>query len=400
MKKINFDKLDKKQLSTALYVVIVISFLIIFEKVVGHIPTLVATFSSAKNSLFDIISPLIIGFALAYLLNPFIKRVEGLIMKVLPKKKAKIPAVRGLCILFSYFIIGGGFCFLLLFLIPEIQESFLALVDEIVFLWTSGAIETTITNFAEDFDFVDIAYVTNLFETVFASFSSLFQNIPDITKSLFANLLHVGNLTVDIVMGVFIGFYLLYDKERFLHCTKKIIYSISSKEKGDHFLYNAKRVNQIFQNFIIGKALDSLIIGCLAFVGFTILKTPAPLVLSIIIGVCNMIPYFGPFIGGIPVTLFTALTSPMTGLWVGIFILVLQQFDGNVLGPKILGDSVDLSAVMIIVAVVVGGALGGAIGMFIGVPILATIKLFFMEHMNQLYKKKYNDDPPLDDLPL
>lgn len=395
MKKINFDQLDKKQFSTALYVIIVISFLIVFEKVIGHLPTLFTTFLNAKNTLVDMISPLIVGFALAYLLNPFIKKAEGLVMKYLPNRTAPVPIIRSTCILLSYFIIGGGFCFLLLYLIPEVQESFRSLIDEIIFLWTSDTVTIAILEFAEIFNFVDIAYITNLFDTMFSNFANLFQNIPDLTKSIFTNLVHVGSLTVDIVMGVFIGFYLLYDKERFLLCTKKIIYAISSKEKGEHFIYNCTRINQIFQNFIIGKALDSFIIGCLAFLGFSILKTPAPLVLSIIIGVCNMIPYFGPFIGGIPVTLFTALTSPMTGIWVAIFILVLQQFDGNVLGPKILGNSVDLSAVMIIVAVVVGGALGGALGMFIGVPILATIKLFFMEYMGKLYDIKYTEDPPL-----
>lgn len=395
MKKINFDKLDKKQLSTALYVIVVVSLLIVFEKVVGHIPTLLSTFLIAKNTLFDMISPLVVGFALAYLLNPFIKKIEMLMMKGLPNRTTPVPIIRSFCILFSYFIIGGGFCFLLLYLIPEIQASFSSLLEEISFLWTSETLTLLVLELAETFDYIDITYITNLFDTLLSNFANMFQNIPDLTKNILANLVQVGSLTVDIVMGVFIGFYLLYDKERFILCSKKIIYAISSKEKGDHFIYNGKRINQIFQNFIIGKALDSFIIGCLAFVGFSILKTPAPLVLSIVIGVCNMIPYFGPFIGGIPVTLFTVLTSPMTGLWVGIFILVLQQFDGNILGPKILGDSVDLSAVMIIVAVVVGGAMGGALGMFIGVPILATIKLFFMEYMVKLYDKKYKEDSPL-----
>ena len=125
------------------------------------------------------------------------------------------------------------------------------------------------------------------------------------------------------------------------------------------------------------------------------MKAPFPLILALIIGVTNMIPYFGPFIGAIPALLITVLISPRLVILVGIFILVLQQFDGNILGPKILGNSVDLSPLWIILAVMVGGAVMGPIGMFIGVPIFATLKVFGGEFIDQLYWKKYSSENPL-----
>jgi predicted PurR-regulated permease PerM len=197
-------------------------------------------------------------------------------------------------------------------------------------------------------------------------------------------------------MAIFIAFYMLYDKERFARKMEKGVYALSSKEKATRFLNNTERVHHIFNDFIVGKAVDSLIIGIIAFVVLTIMKAPFPLILALIIGVTNMIPYFGPFIGAIPAILITLLIDPPLAIAVSIFILILQQFDGNILGPKILGESVDLSPLWIILAVVIGGALMGPLGMFIGVPIFATVKVFGGEYIDRLYRKKYPSDDPMN----
>ena len=139
----------------------------------------------------------------------------------------------------------------------------------------------------------------------------------------------------------------------------------------------------------ICKTIDSLIIGILCFLGLTIMKMPFSVMISVIVGVTNMIPYFGPFIGAIPSILIVLLISPIKAVWVAIFILILQQLDGNVIGPKILGISTGMSALWIIFSVTIGGALAGPVGMLLGVPICASIKLFFGETVNQAYAEKY-----------
>ena len=197
-------------------------------------------------------------------------------------------------------------------------------------------------------------------------------------------------------MAIFIAFYMLYDKERFAKKAEKTVFAISEEEKAARFLQNAERIHHIFNDFIVGKAIDSLIIGILALIGMNIIKAPYPLILALVIGVTNMIPYFGPFIGAIPAILITLLIDPPRAIAVGIFILILQQFDGNILGPKILGDSVDLSPLWIILAVMIGGAVMGPLGMFIGVPIFATVKVFGGEYINRLYWKKYPSSNPLN----
>ena len=201
----------------------------------------------------------------------------------------------------------------------------------------------------------------------------------------------MGRFAFNLIMGIFIAFYMLFDKEKFLHELRKLTYTLTSETRARRILYNGRRIHNIFQSFIVGKALDSLIIGILAFIGLNLIGAPLALVLSIIIGVTNMIPYFGPFLGGIPSVIITLLINPLDGVWVGLFILALQQFDGNFLGPKILGNSLDVSPLWIILAVIVGGALLGPLGMFIGVPIFATIKLFWSEYIDRRYRKKYGD---------
>lgn len=389
MKKIDFSKLDKNYIRTSLYIFSVFAFLILFEKVIGNLPLLANTAKGFIGNIMDIIFPFIIGFTLAYLMNPFIKFVEKHLENNFEYAKEKPKMVRASCILVNYFIVLGGGAWIILYLIPELETSFKTLAINL-----STLLNYDLYNFFADifeqFEFIDSEYIAEVFNELIQKCLVVFENIPQLINNIWQNLYVLGSFAFDFIMGLFIAFYLLYDKENSLEYTRKIIYSISKKEKADRLMYNSGRINKIFQNFIVGKAFDSLIIGILAFIGFSLLKAPVPSILSIIIGITNMIPYFGPFIGGTPVVILTAFASPMTAVWVTVYILVLQQFDGNYLGPKILGNSVDLSPILIILAVVVGGAVGGAVGMFIGVPVLATVKMFFTEYIDKKFNEKYS----------
>ena len=260
----------------------------------------------------------------------------------------------------------------------------------------SEAMNERIRHIFDQIPYIDSAEVNKVLDRILEPVKHLSASAPEILETLAANVFIFGRLTLNFIMAIFIAFYMLYDKERFARKMEKGVYALSSKEKADRFLNNTERVHHIFNDFIVGKAVDSLIIGIIAFIVLTIMKAPFPLILALIIGVTNMIPYFGPFIGAIPAILITLLIDPPLAIAVSIFILILQQFDGNILGPKILGESVDLSPLWIILAVVFGGALMGPLGMFIGVPIFATVKVFGGEYIDRLYRKKYPSNDPLN----
>ncbi len=393
MKKLDFKKLDKSYLKISLYIFAVAAAVILFEKIIGHLPNLGNAFITTVSTILHLGSPFFIGFIMAYVMNPFMKFFETTILKFFPKTQKHKKLLRTGCILINYVISIGGILWISIYLVPELKDSVLSFVSQLSTY--SEQLNTSISNFFNRVNFVNADDVNNIINKVLAPIMGAFQNVPELITNIATNLYSVGKITFDVIMAIFISFYMLYDKENFRRQTHKIVYAVSNRKKAEQLFYNAQRINVIFQNFIVGKAIDSLIIGFIAFIGFSVLNAPFPLILSLIIGVTNMIPYFGPFIGAIPAAMITFLVSPVTALWVILFILALQQFDGNFLGPKILGNSLDISPIWIILAVVLGGALLGPLGMFIGVPILATFKMFLMEYINGKYKAKYSQDDPL-----
>ncbi len=393
MKKFDIKNLDKSYLKICLYIFVLATAVILFEKIIGHLPNLGNVFHRAVNTILRLGAPFFIGFAIAYIMNPFMKFFEDFFMKHSAKARAHHKLTRIFCILINYIFIIGSISWISIYLIPELKTSVVSFVSQLSTYSTQ--LNTSTTEFFDRIHFINSADVTNIINKLLAPIMSAFENVPALITNILTNLYSVGKITVDIIMAIFIAFYMLYDKENFRKQTHKMVYALSSRKTAEKLFYNAQRINRIFQNFIVGKAIDSLIIGILAFIGFRLLNAPYPLILSLIVGVTNMIPYFGPFIGAIPAAIMTFLVSPTTAVWVLLFILALQQFDGNFLGPKILGNSLDISPIWIILAVILGGALLGPVGMFIGVPVLATLKMFLMEYINRKYEKKYAATDPL-----
>ena len=193
----------------------------------------------------------------------------------------------------------------------------------------------------------------------------------------------------NFIIGIIVSIYVLFSKEKFQKQTKKLIYAVFRPGQANMILQIGGKSNEIFGGFIIGKIIDSLIIGVICFIGLSILNMPYTMLVSVIVGVTNVIPFFGPYIGAIPSTILIALEDPMKGVYFLIFILVLQQFDGNILGPKILGNSTGLSAFWVVTSILLGGGLFGFVGMVMGVPTFAVI--YYIVDMildNKLKKKK------------
>ena len=398
MRKLDFFRRNKPDsdriyLKIGLGVFLVFAALILFEKVIGHLPNIGESISMLLRYLSGLISPFLLGFAIAYVMNPFMKFFERRFNKHSRFCARHHKMTRSLSILLNYFIIIGGTVWIVIYLLPELKESILSLAMQIPDY--SVEMNRRIQELFDQTPYIDSQDVNTVINRLLKPILELSQDVPDLIETIIGNLYGFGRATLNFIMAIFIAFYMLFDKEGFSHQLHKMVYALSSQEHAERFFRNATRVHHIFQDFIVGKAVDSLIIGILSFIGLGLIRAPFPLILSLIIGVTNMIPYFGPFIGAIPAIIITLLINPILAIWVGLFILILQQFDGNFLGPKILGDSLDLSPLWIILAVVVGGALMGPLGMFIGGPIFATIKTFGGEYISRMYDKKYPVSDPL-----
>jgi len=389
-------KIDKNYFKIAAYSFAVLAAAILLEQILDNFGLLSQTSILFFRGFRRLISPFLFGFGIAYLINPCVTFFEKKLFGHLHSQGKTKAICRCLSILLTYLIILGSITWLLIYFIPEMTSTFTAFVSQLP-EYTSG-LETTVTTFFSRIDFIDGKDVNLLLERLFKPFLDKTQNIPLMLETIINQTVIAASTLFNLLMGIFIAFYMLMDKERFSYVLKRNCYSVFSQDKTTEFFRKTKQVHVIFQSFILGKTLDSFIIGVLCFIGMSLINAPYIIIISLIIGITNMIPYFGPFIGAIPAILITLLIDPGKAIWVGLFILALQQFDGIVLGPKILGDSTGMSPIWIILSIIIGGAVLGPLGMFIGVPIFASIKLFFQESMDKRFQEKYTDSnkfPPL-----
>lgn len=191
-----------------------------------------------------------------------------------------------------------------------------------------------------------------------------------------------------MIVGLIISVYVMADQEHFAGQAKKIVYAMFKPVRANVIVDTVRKSNEIFSGFISGKILDSAIIGVLAYIVLAIMKMPDTVLVAVIIGVTNVIPFFGPFIGAVPSFIIIVLQNPIQGLYFLIFIVVLQQIDGNIIGPKILGSSTGLSAFWVVFAILVFGGLWGFPGMLLGVPLMAVIYYVAQKTVSYFLKKR------------
>ena len=236
---------------------------------------------------------------------------------------------------------------------------------------------------------MDISYITSLAKDNSSNVINFVQgSMNTILPLLYNTSLSVISWTLNIIIAIMVSCYMLIDRERLLKTFKKLIYAVVRKNKADNFIGLLRDCNRIFSNFIIGKAIDSLIIGLMCFAFMKILRLDYAVLISVLVGITNMIPYFGPFIGAVPGIIILLTASWRQALVFSILILILQQFDGIYLGPKILGESMGIRPVWIIFAITVGGYLAGPIGMFLGVPCVGVIAFLIDRFVEKRLKDK------------
>lgn len=351
-------------------------------------------FSKIWEKIMKILMPFIVGLGLAYVLNPVMIFCEKWFCKLFGKKiknekrKQKFSRVVGVSgsILFLILLI-----FLLLeMLIPQLYESLKKLVL---------TAPTEVNNFMDWINHVfssesEISKLLGISITEATQFVNtwieehLLSQMNTYISSITSGVVSVAKGFLNFVIGIIISIYLLLSKETFIGQTKKIIYTIFSPRAGNKIISTARKSNEIFGGFIAGKILDSVIIGLLCYICSVILNFPYALLVSVIVGVTNVIPFFGPYIGAVPSAIIIILANPIKGLYFIIFIIILQQIDGNIIGPKILGDSTGLSAFWVVFAILVAGGLFGFVGMLLGVPTFAVIYNIVGEIVENHLKKK------------
>lgn len=350
--------------------------------------------SNVIHLVLGILKPIIYGFAIAYLLNPIVKKVDEhlipYINKHFPNSKKAAQISRGTGIFAAVILLISIITALCNMMLPELYKSIWNMVstvpsqlntavDQITKMMskdtTTGQLFTNVLMQATDF--IQNWMKTDLLEQVNVVMSNLTVGVINVVKELFNG-----------IIGIIISVYVLWGKEVFSQQSKKIVYAIFKPNSANMILHLTIKSNEIFGGFIIGKIIDSVIIGILCFIGLSILKMPYTLLVSVIVGVTNVIPFFGPYIGAIPSAILITLSNPIKGLYFLIFILILQQIDGNIIGPKIIGNSTGLSAFGVVFSILLGGGLFGIPGMILGVPTFAVLSYIVTMLINHNLEKK------------
>ena len=351
------------------------------------------------GKLTNVLQPVIIGAIIAYLINPIVNFLDTLLTKLFLRMKLTAKKAQGLALWISVFLSMAIFLFFVYFLISLILPELYQNIQNFASNFRSYV--TTITTWFAELEFLkeNPALYDNLSTTLNKMLdsigdwlsTSLLTSLSGILSGLTFRIIGIFNIVLDVVVGLIVSIYILSSKRKYTAKAKRFAYVVFKPETGNTVLKMASRCNKIFSGFISGKLLDSLIIGLMCFIGLSILKMPYTLLVSVIVGVTNIIPFFGPFIGAIPSAILILLADPTNlkpMIIFVIFIICLQQFDGNILGPKILGDSTGISPLMVVVSITIGGGFFGFMGMFLGVPTFAVISYLFRCFIHYRLKKK------------
>ena len=339
------------------------------------------------SNVIHVLSPFFIGFFIAYVLNPLVKRLDRLSEKTFIKKKLKDSYRHALSILFSYIIAMSIIVVIMIYIVPQFVTSIQDLTDRVPDMY--NAAYEYLNGFQERYPNLDVAFVQEKINELKPRLLDFGTNMVTNGIPLIFNIsVSILKTLINIILALVISAYILIDKELLIKNAKRFVYSLLSKDNANYLCTTTSKCNAIFSGFIFGKLIDSLIIGIICFVLMSILRLPYAVLLSTIVGITNMIPYFGPFIGAVPGIVIFLLLDPIQAIIFGVLIFVLQQFDGLYLGPKILGESTGLKPIWVIFAITVGGAYFGVLGMFLGVPIVAVIAFLLDEFMNRRLKKR------------
>lgn len=360
------------------------------------------SFTSAISGFIKMIMPIVDGLIVAYLLTPLVNYQEKKLYYPLLKKnnieltdKLK-KRFRGLSIFVSLLFVILLIYVFIKSVVPQLIESIQKIISQMPDYLNNLII--FVNKILADFDWIEENDILTLIDKYYENIMSVLTEdvLPSVNDmkgwllGIYSSLSSVLGALWDLFIGFFIAVYLLFGKENFKGQSKKLIYSIFKTDRANLFIADIRYIDKTFGAFIVGKIIDSIIMGLLCFIIITLFGIEYPLLISVIVGVTNIIPFFGPFLGAIPSAILLLLINPKHALWFLIIILVLQQIDGNIIGPLILGNSTGLSGFWVIFAITLFGGLWGVPGMFLGVPTFACIYAWVRRKMRiSLAEKQY-----------
>ena len=322
------------------------------------------------EKIIKILTPVFIGVLFAYLFNPIVSKIEAYFNKK-EKIKNKNKLGRVLGIIITYFVIIVLLLILIRFFVPSVIDSINVMIQNIpkylenIFNFLKVLCEkyNISPNFIE-------SYRNDINELIK---DSVVPNIDVIVNNLTTGITSVIKWVINIIVSIIISIYLIYDKELFASGIDRILKAFCPKKVYDEIVDISKYIYKVFGGFLIAKLIDSLIIGVLTFIVLSIFNIPYALIISLIVGVTNIIPFFGPFIGAIPSGFLLLMIDPTKAIEFGVIILIIQQFDGNVLGPKLIGNKIGIKSFWVLFAILLFGGLYGFMGMILAVPLFACI---------------------------
>ena len=358
----------------------IVTYTIIIAYVIFNFKNII---SGGKNAI-GIISPFIIGIAIAFILNLVMRIFEERVFKVLDSKRYS-SLKRPLSVALTFVVVFAAITGLIIFIIPQLIDSISTLTD-------------TVPSYIRSFEELISQYVSNteVLNTLWNNFLSAWREILQFTGQIVVTSLSgVVNITVgftsglvNFILSLIFSIYMLLNKERLQLGMKKVLYAFSKNNFADKIMYLGKVANESFSSYIGGQFIEAIIIGALCFIGMIILKMPYPLLISVLVAVTALIPIFGAFIGTIPSAFIILIIDPMKALWFVIFIIVLQQIEGNLIYPKVVGSSVGLPPIWVMLAMLIGGNTFGLLGMLLGIPTFSVIYKISREYINKRLKNK------------
>ena len=331
---------------------------------------------SVLKGITEILKPFLYGVVFAYLLAPLCNKIEEKLFQIFPKAKTK--ARRFICfiaIVISLCVAIAVIWLIIMMIIPQVWDSVMKIIQMVpqklivVNNWIEHMLENQpeLQAYFEEFSSQAESNIDSLLNV------DTIQKVQSIINSLSVQLFGVLGVVKNIFLGLLISAYLLGSRKLFGAQAGLILHGVFSDKWAKIIEEEIRYTDKMFNGFLVGKIIDSAIIGLLCFAGTSIMGFEAPAFISVIIGITNIIPFFGPFIGAIPCGLLLLLENPMHWLYFIIFIFVLQQLDGNVIGPKILGNTTGVSSFWVLFAILLFGGMWGVVGMVIGVPLFAVI---------------------------